>query len=179
MSWPFTDSPDYATTDDETGPDLRECPDGSLEGSAKELEGQTPRAVDCGRVAVLRSRRDPAVVVTARLFCKRKVCPGCGPYQRRRLAAHYIEAIGSTPVVRQIVDRSVWPTMAKRLRRHGASFLRIPASDGRYVVLATAGTASRSPTWPAPWPSRSRRFRWSMPGAALIWPVSPAPAAGA
>lgn len=89
-------------------------------------------------MAVLRSRRDPAVV-TARLFCKRKVCPGCGPYHRRRLAAHYIEAIGSTPVVRQIVDRSVWLTMAKRLRRHGASFLRIPASDGCYVVLATAG----------------------------------------
>src|SRR4029453_3514586 len=42
-------------------------------------------------------------------------------------------------MVRQVVDRSVWPTMAKRLRRHGASFLRIPAPDGCYVVLATAG----------------------------------------
>jgi hypothetical protein len=98
-----------------------------------------PRAVDCGRVAILRSRRDPAAVVAARLFCKRKVCPGCGPYHRRRLAAHYTDTIGSTPVVRTMVDRSVWPTMAKRLRRHGASFLRIPAPDGRYVVLATIG----------------------------------------
>jgi hypothetical protein len=139
MTWPFTDSTDYATTDDDTAPDLRECPDISIEGSAIELDGQMPRAVDCGRVAVLRSRRDPTVGVTARLFCKRKVCPGCGPYHRRRLASHYTAAIGSTPMVRQVVDRSVWPTMAKRLRRHGASFLRIPAPDGRYVVLATAG----------------------------------------
>ena len=29
--------------------------------------------------------------------------------------------------------------MAKRLRRHGASFLRIPAPNSCYVVLATAG----------------------------------------
>lgn len=139
MSWPFTDSTDYATTDDETALDLRDCPDISIEGSAIELDGQPPREVDCGRVAVLRSRRQPTVVVTARLFCKRKVCPGCGPYHRRRLAAHYTDVIGSTPMVRQVVDRSVWPTMAKRLRRHGASFLRIPAPDGCYVVLATAG----------------------------------------
>jgi hypothetical protein len=139
MSWPFTDPPDYATTTDDTAFDLRECPSSSIEDSAIELDGQTPRAVDCGRVAVLRSRRDPAVVVAARLFCKRKVCPGCGPYHRRRLASHYTEAIGSTPVVRQVIDRSVWPTMARRLRRHGASFLRIPAPDDRYVVVATAG----------------------------------------
>ena len=138
MSWPFTDSTDYATTDD-TGPDLEFCPNISIEGSSIELEGQMPRAADCGRVAVLRSRRDPTVGVTARLFCKRKVCPSCGPYHRRRLARHYTDAIGSTPVVRQVVDRSIWPTMAKRLRRHGASFLRIPAPDGCYVVLATAG----------------------------------------
>jgi hypothetical protein len=110
----------------------------SIEGSAIELDGHTPRAVDCGRVAVLRSRRQPAVLVTARLFCKRKVCPGCGPYHRRRLASHYTDVIGDTPMVRQVVDRSVWPTMAQRLRRHGASFLRIPAPDGCYVVLATA-----------------------------------------
>jgi hypothetical protein len=139
MSWPFTDSTDYATTDDETAPDLRDCPAISIEGSAIELDGQPPRAVDCGRVAVLRSRRQPAVMVTARLFCKRKVCPGCGPYHRRRLASHYTEAIGDTPMVRQVVDRSVWPTMARRLRRHGASFLRVPAPDGCYGVLATAG----------------------------------------
>jgi hypothetical protein len=139
MSWPFTDSTDYATTDDETAPDLSDCPDISIEGSAIELDGQMPRAVDCGRVAVLRSRRDPTVGVNARLFCKRKVCPGCGPYHRRRLARHYTDAIGDTRVIRQVADRSVWPTMAKRLRRHGASFLRIPAPDGCYVVLATAG----------------------------------------
>lgn len=139
MTWPFKNAPEYPTTDDDTTFDLQECPDSSIEGSPIELDGQTPRAVDCGRVAVLRSRRDPAVAVAARLFCKRKVCPGCGPYHRRRLAAHYTEAIGSTPMVRQVVDRSVWPTMARRLRRHGASFLRIPAPDGCYVVLATAG----------------------------------------
>lgn len=139
MSWPFTDRADYATTDDDTAFDLQECPSSSTGGSAIEVDGQTPRAVDCGRVAILRSRRDPTVGVTARLFCKRKVCPGCGPYHRRRLASHYTEAIGSTPVVRQVVDRFVWPTMARRLRRHGASFLRIPAPEGRYVVVATAG----------------------------------------
>ena len=60
MSWPFTDSPDYATTED-TGPDLEFCPNISIEGSSIELDGQMPRAVDCGRVAVLRSRRDPTV----------------------------------------------------------------------------------------------------------------------
>ena len=139
MSWPFTDSTDYTTTDDETAPDLQECPDSSIESSAIELDGQTPRAVDCGRVAVLRSRRQPAVVVAARLFCKRKVCPGCGPYHRRRMASHYADAIGSTPVVRRVVDRDAWSTMAKRLRRLGASFLRIPAPEGRYVVLASDG----------------------------------------
>jgi hypothetical protein len=139
VSWPFTDPPDYATTDDETAPDLRECPDSSIEGSAIELDGQPPRAADCGRVAVLRSRRDPAVMVAARLFCRRRVCPFCGPYRRRRLASHYTAVIGDTPMVRRVVDRQAWATTAKRLRRLGASFLRIPAPDGRYVVLATAG----------------------------------------
>jgi hypothetical protein len=38
-----------------------------------------------------------------------------------------------------MIDRSTWPAMAKRLRRLGASFLRIPAPDGCYVVLASAG----------------------------------------
>jgi hypothetical protein len=139
VTWPFKNAPEYATTDDDIAFDLQECPSSSIEGSAIEVDGQMPRAVDCGRVAVLRSRRQPAVVVTARLFCKRKVCPGCGPYHRRRLANHYTEAIGDTPMVRQVVDRAAWPTMAKRLRRHGASFLRIPAPDDCYVVLATAG----------------------------------------
>jgi hypothetical protein len=139
MTWPFTDSPDYATTDDETAPDLRECPNSSIESSAIEIDGQTSRAADCGRVALLRSRRDPAVVVAARLFCRRRVCPFCGPYRRRRLASHYTAAIGDTPMLRRVIDRSAWPTMARRLRRLGASFLRIPAPDNRYVVLATAG----------------------------------------
>lgn len=136
-AWPFTDSADYGTTADETAPDLRECPDISIGDSSIELDRQTPRAADCGRVAVLRNRRDPAMVVAARLFCRRRVCPFCGPY-RRRLASHYTAAIGDTPVVHQVIDRSVWPTMAKRLRRLGASFLRIPAPEGCYVVLATA-----------------------------------------
>src|SRR4029453_9016897 len=118
MSWPFTDSPDYTTTDDETALDLRDCPDISVEGSAIELDGQAPRAVDCGRVAVLRSRRQPAVVVTPRLFCKSRVSPCRPPPPWPRLSAHYPNVSGSTPMVRQVVDRSVWPTMAKRLRRH-------------------------------------------------------------
>jgi hypothetical protein len=139
VTWPFTDSLDYATTEDDTAPDLQECPDSSIEGSPIEVDGQMPRAGDCGRVAVLRSRRDPAVVVAARLFCRRRVCPFCGPYRRRRLASHYTAAIGDTPMVRRVIDRDAWPTMARRLRRLGASFLRIPGPHGRYVVLATAG----------------------------------------
>jgi hypothetical protein len=131
----LVDPPDYATTDD----DLQACPDISREGSPIEIEGQTPRTVACGKVAVLRSRRQPDVVVAARLFCKRKACPDCGPRRRRRLASHPTAAIGDTPVVRREIDRAVWPTTAKRLRRLGASFLRIPAPDGCYVVLATAG----------------------------------------
>jgi hypothetical protein len=94
-------------------------------------------AADCGRVALLRNPAGQAVA--ARLFCKRKTCPDCAPFRVRRLAQHYREAIGDTPVVRFLVERAKWPTTARRLSRQGASYLRIPAPGDRYVVVATTG----------------------------------------
>jgi hypothetical protein len=92
----------------------------------------------CGIVSLLRDRQRPELVITARLFCKRKVCPNCGPRRREALARHYTFVIGDTPVVCRTVARSTWATMARRLRRAGASYLRIPAPGG-YVVFATDG----------------------------------------
>lgn len=103
-----------------------------------EMFGHRPSgAADCGRVALLRNPSGQAVA--ARLFCKRKTCPDCGPFRVRRLALHYREAIGDTPVVRFLVERAKWPTRARQLSRSKASYLRIPAPGATYVVFATAG----------------------------------------
>lgn len=127
MAWPFTDSAD-----------VQQRPNNSMEPAFIEKFGQLPRSVACGRVALLRSRRDPGSIVAARLFCKRRVCPSCGPRRRRLLADHYATAIGEVPVVRRVVDRDAWPAMARRLHRLQADYLRVPAADG-YLVFASAG----------------------------------------
>lgn len=104
-----------------------------------EEQGQSRRSdVQCGRVALLRNRANGSCVAT-RLFCKRKACPECGPRRRGRLASHYREVIGTTPVVRLEITRRAWATTSKRLARSKASYVRIPAPDDRYIVVATAG----------------------------------------
>jgi hypothetical protein len=93
----------------------------------------------CGRVALLADLEHPGEGVAARLWCKRKMCPDCGPRRRRQLAEHYTAAIGTTPVVRWTVARSAWKTTAGRLQRAKADYVRIPGPAGMFVVYATSG----------------------------------------
>jgi hypothetical protein len=136
------------------GPDQQVCPNSSMPAQQVEKVGHnrrspavqpqakaeesTPAGIQCGRVALLRERRT-GQGVAARLYCKRKACPDCGPRRRQRLTDHYTAAIGDTPVVGVVIARSAWSTTAKRLTRSKASYLRIPAPRARYVVFATAG----------------------------------------
>ena len=98
-----------------------------------------PSSVDCGRTMLLRSRTDPHEGAAVRMFCKRKACPDCGPRKRAELTRHYVAMATLRPLVARTIARSSWATVAKRLQRAGASYVRIPQPQGRYLVLATAG----------------------------------------
>jgi Bifunctional DNA primase/polymerase, N-terminal/CHC2 zinc finger len=93
----------------------------------------------CGRSMLLRRRDDPGAGLLMRLFCKRKACPGCGPRLRAKYAAHFTAATAGRTLYRVPVARGSWATMAKRLRRAAADYVRVPAPDGRYTVFATVG----------------------------------------
>jgi hypothetical protein len=101
----------------------------------------------CGLVGLLRRRGDPGAGVIARLFCRRRRCPDCGPRRCARLHARYLELLGgylqASPDARLVsflVAPGAWATLARRLRRHHAPYLRIPATAGDLVVTI-AGAA--------------------------------------
>lgn len=125
-----------------TASDLRRRSNSSKEYSQEDIERErhTRRSTGgCGKVAVLEDTRDPGTVAAARLPCRRKTCPDCGPRERAAIIRHYSAMMGDTPVVRRVMAAGTWRSVAAKLRRAGAQHLRIPAPGGKVVVYSTAG----------------------------------------
>jgi hypothetical protein len=117
------------------------CRSRSKETSQEQIEREphNRRSAGCGRVAVLEDSRQPGSLAAARLPCKRKTCPVCGPIWRQAVVGHYLAVIADTPVVRRVVDPRAWRTMAARLRRAGAQHVRLEMPDGTLVIYSTVG----------------------------------------
>jgi hypothetical protein len=136
--------------------DQRRCPPSSMRTPPIELDGHTSRSepsepsrgqAGCGLVALLRQRGDPAAGAIARLFCKRRRCPDCGPRRCVRLRAKYLELLGgyldANPGVDLAcftVEPGAWATLARRLRRHHLPYLRIPSAGGGDLVVTVDGS---------------------------------------
>jgi hypothetical protein len=130
----------YATTDAIQGPDEQERPSSTYSPqSSRGKHGQDRSQVACGRVMLLADLRHPGRMLTVRQACDRKACPACGPRLRRELAEHYTAKIGHQPVTARTIQRAAWPTLAKRLQRASADYVRIPQPGRTYLVLATIG----------------------------------------
>jgi hypothetical protein len=130
----------YATIDDIQVPDQPQRPSSTYSPQrSRGKQGQDRSQIACGRVMLLADLRHPGQMVAVRLACDRKACPSCGPRLRRELAEHYTAKIGHLPVTSRMIQRSAWPTLAKRLQRAGADYVRIPQPGRTYLVLATIG----------------------------------------
>jgi hypothetical protein len=127
--------------------DQRECPHSSTDTGPIELSGHNPRSepsrgqAGCGLVSLFRRRDDPGAGAIVRLFCKRRRCPDCGPRRCARLKARYLELLRgylhdnpAQALVWFVVAPGAWATLARRLRRHHAPYLRIPAAAGDLVI---------------------------------------------
>jgi hypothetical protein len=129
------------------------CPHNSTDTGPIELDGHNPRSehmqdmepsrgqAGCGLVGLLRRRDNPGAGAIARLFCKRRRCPDCGPRRCARHHARYLELLGgylqANPDVQLVsftVASGAWTTLARRLRRHHAPYLRVPTDAGDLVV---------------------------------------------
>jgi hypothetical protein len=130
-----------AAWEQERAADLRRSPNSSKDGGTKSyLDTRQERGdAACGITALVRPRANPDAVIAVRLPCRRKACPYCGPRRRLQLARSYLELLDGTPLVRLVIARGAWQACARRLKRAGAEYLRIPAPGDRYVVLASAG----------------------------------------
>jgi hypothetical protein len=134
VSW--VDEP--ATYDDDPA-DQGARPSSSLSARKGEQWGHPPSSArECGRTALLRDHQDGSDIA-ARLFCKTKRCPDCGPRRRARLIDYWTAETAGVPLVRAVIARGVWATMRKRLDRARAAYLKVPAPGGCYVVLASGG----------------------------------------
>jgi hypothetical protein len=107
-----------------------------------EEDGHNRRSAGCGRVALLRNRATPDRGVIARLFCKSRQCPDCGPRRADRLLTTYLELLGGwwdtqpDPVLYAVeIAPKAWASLARKLRRAEAAYARIPLTDGDDLVL--------------------------------------------
>jgi hypothetical protein len=122
--------------------DQGDCPDSAMEHTPIALSGHNPRSRACGRVALLRNRATPDRGAFARLFCKSRQCPDCGPRRGQRLYVQFSDLLGGwwdtqpDPVLyaTQIAPKS-WASLARKLRRAEAAYVRIPVTDGDDLVL--------------------------------------------
>jgi hypothetical protein len=136
----LVDPPDYATTDDETGPDQRKCPRFSIGGDGIEKRGhRQERSRECGTTRWGRSRQDPKLWIVYWVPCRTLGCEQCGPWVRQRKAAAYLTRIGGRPLVKRVVDEQAWKAMTRRLRRGKVDYLQVPAEGGQRVVLLADG----------------------------------------
>jgi hypothetical protein len=122
--------------------DQGDCPDSAMAAEPIALSGHNPRSRACGRVALLRNRATPDRGAFARLFCKSRQCPDCGPRRGQRLYVQFSDLLGGwwdthpDPVLyaTQIAPKA-WASLARKLRRAEAAYVRIPVTDGDDLVL--------------------------------------------
>jgi hypothetical protein len=117
---------------------LRPCPPSSMGGEARELSGQQQARSGRGCGIILQYRhRDSRQRKLVWKPCRTRSCPDCGPWLRREKLRRYQDKLDGWPLWLVTVDDDRWPTLARRLRRHGAQHLRIPAAAGCSVVVTT------------------------------------------
>jgi hypothetical protein len=123
----------------ETACHLRTCPDSSRIPEGIELSRHPARkeGSGCGYQMARRNRRNPALRQLWRKPCRIWSCPDCGPWFRREKVRRYLEKLDGFPLWLAVIARDRWPTLARRLKRHGAEHLRIPAPGDMVVVIAT------------------------------------------
>jgi hypothetical protein len=122
--------------------DQGDCPDSAMEPTPIALSGHNPRSRACGRVALLRNKAAAGRGAVARLFCKSRQCPDCGPRRAQRLQVQFLDLLGpwldanhlSCLQVQEIAP-SAWPSLARKLRRFDAAYVRIPITDGADLLI--------------------------------------------
>lgn len=139
-------------------PDQHKCPPNSMATTPIELSGHNPRSealspsrgqAGCGLVALLRNRGNPGDGRLARLFCKRRRCPDCGPRRCARYQRRYLELLGawleergpSVHLVQFTIASSAWPSCSRKLRRLLLPYLRIPYRAGEDLIITTNALA--------------------------------------
>jgi hypothetical protein len=122
--------------------ELRRCVSRSKEHGQEQIEREAHKArstAGCGRVALLEDSRNPGAYAAARLRCKRKRCPDCGPLGHRARIGHYLAMMDGYPMRRRRIDPAARRATLAKLRRAGHRWVPIPAPDGALVLYATGG----------------------------------------
>jgi len=95
----------------------------------------------CGLVMLFRTGTTGEV---ARAFCKRRGCPDCGPRRCARLHRRYVQMLddwlserGPTPLVTFTIAPTAWASLARKLRRAGLPYQRLPLRDGTDRIITT------------------------------------------
>lgn len=90
--------------------------------------------------SLLREEGDPGSGRDLQLPCKRRNCPVCGPKGQRTKCANILRDFDDDKMhAVEIEDGGKeWETLRKALQRSGALYHRVPACNGKSVVLTTA-----------------------------------------
>lgn len=90
--------------------------------------------------SLLRDEVDARRGLDVQLPCKKRDCPVCGPEIRRRKSRRILNDFGGQKMhAIEIEDGGkAWETMHKSLDRSGALYHRIPAPEGRAVIITDA-----------------------------------------
>jgi hypothetical protein len=137
-AWPAAGTA-LARYEAETACHLRRCPDSSLVPEGRELSRHPARkeGMGCGFQMARRNRRNPTLHQLWRKPCRVWSCPDCGPWMRAEKVRRYLEKLDGLPLHIVTITRDRWATLARRLKRHSADHLRIPASDDQVVIITT------------------------------------------
>jgi hypothetical protein len=137
-----------ATVDDIQGPDQQQCPHSAMGEDVIALSGQRRRSQPCGRVALLRNRATPTQGVIARLFCKSRRCPDCGPRRAERLYLTFLDLLGAWLDANPGFGRPVYGTPA--FMRSSGAHEPEPITVGgrrRSISLRDPGVPDADMTW--------------------------------
>ena len=90
--------------------------------------------------SLLRAEAHPSRGRDVQLPCKRRTCPVCGPKGQRTKCANVLaDFIGEEMHAVEVEDGSKeWEALHKALERSGAPYHRVPAPDGKAVIVTTA-----------------------------------------
>jgi hypothetical protein len=100
------------------------------------------RAPECmrGIGALLREEGSPKRGRDVQLPCKRRTCSVCGPKKQATKCRSVLRDFGREKMYAVVVDdgSKEWEALHKSLERSGARYHRVPAPDGKAVVITTA-----------------------------------------